>query len=44
LKKLTGVDIEKMLPTPNISLDKIPESQNYLVEGSRRPTVSLQPE
>jgi Mn-containing catalase len=42
LKKLTGVDIEKMLPTPNISLDKIPESQNYL----RVPpaTVSLQPE
>ena len=34
LKKLTGVDIEKMLPTRNISLDKIPESQNYLVEGS----------
>jgi Mn-containing catalase len=34
LKKLTGVDIEKMLPTPNILLDKIPESKKYLEEGS----------
>ncbi len=36
LKKLTGVEIEKMLPTPNIVLDKIPECQKYLVEGSHR--------
>lgn len=34
LKQITGVDIEKMLPTPNINLDKIPESQKYLAEGS----------
>jgi Mn-containing catalase len=34
LKNITGVDIEKMLPTPNINLDKIPESQKYLAEGS----------
>ncbi len=34
LKKLTGVEIEKMLPTPNINLDKIPECQKYLNEGS----------
>jgi Mn-containing catalase len=36
LEKLTGVDIKKMLPTPNINLDKIPESQKYLEEGSHR--------
>ena len=36
IKKLTGVEIEKMLPTPNIVLDKIPECQKYLVEGSHR--------
>jgi Mn-containing catalase len=36
LKQLTGVEIEKMLPTPNISLDKIPESAKYLEEGSHR--------
>jgi Mn-containing catalase len=34
LKQITGVEIEKMLPTPNINLDKIPESQKYLQEGS----------
>jgi Mn-containing catalase len=36
LKKLTGVSIEKMLPVPNIPLDRIPESQKYLAEGSHR--------
>ena len=36
LKKLTGVEIEKMLPTPNIPLSKIPECQKYLDEGSHR--------
>jgi Mn-containing catalase len=36
IKKLTGVSIEKMLPTPNIPLDRIPECQKYLVEGSHR--------
>ena len=36
LEKITGVDIKKMLPTPNINLDKIPESQKYLDEGSHR--------
>jgi Mn-containing catalase len=34
LKQITGVEIEKMLPTPNINLNKIPESQKYLQEGS----------
>ena len=33
LKKITGVEIEKMLPTPNINLDRIPECQKYLAEG-----------
>jgi Mn-containing catalase len=36
LKKLTGVAIEQMLPTPNIPLAKIPECQKYLDEGSHR--------
>ncbi|MGQ3353121.1 MAG: manganese catalase family protein [Phreatobacter sp.] len=36
LKQLTGVDIEKMLPVPNIPLDRIPECQKYLDEGSHR--------
>ena len=27
LKNLTGVEIEKMLPVPNISLAKIPEAE-----------------
>ena len=36
LKKITGVEIEKMLPTPNIQLGNIPECQKYLQEGSHR--------
>jgi Mn-containing catalase len=36
LKKITGVEIEKMLPTPNINLANIPECQKYLDEGSHR--------
>ena len=36
LKKITGVAIEKMLPTPNINLSNIPECQKYLDEGSHR--------
>ena len=43
LKKITGVEIEKMLPTPNIDLDRIPECEKYLAEGSHRRLVSLQP-
>jgi len=33
LKQMTGVQVEKMLPTANIDLDKIPECQKYLNEG-----------
>ena len=36
LKKLTGVELEKFLPTPNIPLGKIPECQKYLELGSHR--------
>jgi Mn-containing catalase len=36
LKQITGVAIEKMLPTPNIDLSRIPECQKYLDEGSHR--------
>src|SRR3954451_3728364 len=34
LKKITGVAIEKFLPVPNINLDRIPEAQKFLAEGS----------
>ncbi len=43
LKHLTGVEIEKMLPTPNIDLSKIPESQKYLNEGSHRRLYRFSP-
>ncbi len=36
LKKITGVAIEQMLPTPNINLDRVPECQKYLDEGRHR--------
>jgi Mn-containing catalase len=43
LKKITGVEIEKFLPTPNIPLSKIPESQKYLDEGSHRRLYTFSP-
>lgn len=43
LKQITGVEIEKMLPTPNINLDKIPECQKYLDEGSHRRLYTFSP-
>ena len=43
LKKITGVAIEKMLPTPNIDLSKIPECQKYLDEGSHRRLYTWSP-
>ena len=43
LKKLTGVAIEQMLPTPNIPLAKIPECQKYLAEGSHRRLYTFSP-
>lgn len=44
LKKITGVEIEKMLPTPNIDLSRIPESQKYLQEGSHRRLYMFSPD
>ena len=44
LKKITGVEIEKMLPTPNIDLSKIPECQKYLNEGSHRKLYRFSPD
>ncbi|MBR0648600.1 manganese catalase family protein [Roseomonas terrae] len=43
LKKITGVDIEKMLPVPNIPLGSIPECQKYLAEGSHRRLYTFSP-
>src|SRR5215203_6867922 len=43
LKKITGADITKILPTPNIPLSKIPESQKYLEEGSHRRLYRFSP-
>jgi Mn-containing catalase len=44
LKNITGVELEKFLPTPNINLDKIPECQKYLQEGSHRRLYRWSPE
>jgi len=44
LKKITGVAIEQMLPTPNINLDRIPECQKYLAEGSHRRLYRFSPD
>ena len=44
LKHLTGVAIEKMLPTPNISLQKIPEAAKYENEGSHRRLYTFSPD
>lgn len=43
LKQITGVEIEKMLPTPNINLSRIPECQKYLDEGSHRRLYTWSP-
>ena len=43
LKKLTGVSIEQMLPTPNIPTGKIPECQKYLAEGAHRRLYTFSP-
>ena len=43
IKSITGVEIEKMLPTPNIPLGNIPECQKYLDEGSHRRLYTWSP-
>ena len=44
LKKITGADITKILPTPNIKLERIPESRKYLAEGSHRRLYRFSPD
>lgn len=44
IKNLTGVEIDKMLPVPNIPLDNIPECQKYLEEGSHRRLYTFSPD
>ena len=44
LKKITGVAIEQMLPTPNINLDRVPECAKYLAEGRHRRLYTFSPE
>jgi Mn-containing catalase len=44
LKKVTGADITKVLPTPNINLDRIPESRKYLSEGVHRRLYRFSPD
>jgi Mn-containing catalase len=43
IKKLTGVAIEDMLPTPNIPLGNIPECQKYLASGSHSRLYTFSP-
>ena len=43
LKKITGVELEKFLPTPNIPLAGIPECQKYLASGSHRRIYTFSP-
>ena len=42
LEKITGVDIKKMLPTPNINLDRIPEFAEISGGGLSPPALPLQ--
>ena len=44
LKKITGVAIEQMLPTPNIELSRIPECDKYLAEGKHRRLYRFSPD
>lgn len=43
IRQITGADITKVLPTPNIPLAKIPECQKYLDEGSHRRLYTWSP-
>jgi Mn-containing catalase len=43
LKKITGVELEKFLPMPNIPLGRIPECQKYLASGSHRRLYTFSP-
>jgi Mn-containing catalase len=43
LNQLTGADVTKILPTPNINLDRIPEARKYLAEGVHRRLYRFSP-
>jgi Manganese containing catalase len=43
LKQLTGVDMTKMLPVPNIPTEKFPEARRYLQESSHRRLYRFSP-
>ncbi|KQV81878.1 manganese catalase family protein [Rhizobium sp. Root1220] len=43
LEKITGVEVKRFLPTPNIPLANIPECQKYLDEGSHRRLYTWSP-
>jgi Mn-containing catalase len=43
LQKLTGVDIHKMLPVPNIPTDRIPEARKFLESGAHRRLYTFSP-
>ena len=44
IKKITGVEIEKMLPTPNINLDRDSRMPEVSRRGLASPPLYLQPE
>ena len=44
LRKLTGVEVTKMLPTPNIDDAKIPEARKWQEIGSHRKLYTFSPE
>lgn len=44
LQKLTGVDVHKMLPVPNIPTDRIPEARKFLESGAHRRLYTFSPE
>lgn len=44
IQKLTGVDIKKMLPVPNIPTMKIPEARKYMEMGAHRRLYTFSPD
>jgi Mn-containing catalase len=43
LKHLTGVDMTKMLPVPNVPGDKVPEARRFTQEGAQRRLYRFSP-
>jgi len=44
LRKITGVEVTKMLPIPNIDDDQIPETDEWRSQGSHRRLYTFSPE